>query len=46
MINYVNKAQIDKSKIRFSYDEKVRDLFNEELTIIQMLNSNDKETKK
>ena len=45
VINYVNKVQIDKSKIYFLYEGKVRDLFNEESSLIQMSNSNDKEKK-
>ena len=44
--HYANKIQLDIKKIYFSYDGKAVDQFNEDLTLEDMINSEDKERNK
>ena len=44
--NFANKAQINKDKIYFVYNGKAGNQFNEELTFLEMINSEDKKMNK
>ena len=44
--NYINKINVDKNNIYFSYDGKAGNQFNEELTFEEIINSEDKKRNK